>query len=461
MSEVILPRPPRPTSPPSPTPTSPCSPTPPALGQEDPRQAALLRPVGRPRRRPGEVPGAEGRPARRPQAPARTPTALTVKDAGQRLPERQAGPGGRRRAVAADVGRLQASVRPAGRPLRQGAGWSPTWPRRLRRAAEQDGEEVGAAPAGQRLIQYIRCRVQARLRRRPDRPARPLRPGFKRPSQEDAAPAPGRAGAEAVHGRGNPPPARRRRRAAEGDDPAGHQLRLRQRRLRQPAAGRPRPGRAAGSTSRGRRPASPAAARSGRRPSRRSGKRWRSGRSRRTRTTPGWCSSRSTGGRWAQGHDATTRVSQEMRQAARRSWASTAGRGSGFYTLRHTFRTVADEAKDQPAADFIMGHEVAHMSSVYRESISDERLRAVSDHVRGWLFAAAAAQPPAQLPQTQNRRNKFRRLPRGGRVAQASSRSGGVASINSIGRAGVNRPLPGRCSSYPLRRPAGSSPARG
>ena len=63
-------------------------------------------------------------------------------------------------------------------------------------------------------------------------------------------------------------------------------------------------------------------------------------------------------------------------------------KGLGFYTLRHTFRTVADAAKDQPAADYIMGHEVAHMSSVYRETISDERLKAVSDHVRKWLFSA-------------------------------------------------------------------------
>src|SRR5262245_10601408 len=57
-----------------------------------------------------------------------------------------------------------------------------------------------------------------------------------------------------------------------------------------------------------------------------------------------------------------------------------------FYTLRHTFRTVADAAKDQPAADYIMGHEVPHVSSIHRETISDERLKAVSDHVRGWLF---------------------------------------------------------------------------
>jgi hypothetical protein len=47
---------------------------------------------------------------------------------------------------------------------------------------------------------------------------------------------------------------------------------------------------------------------------------------------------------------------------------------------------VADEAKDQPAVNYIMGHEVPHMSSVYRERISDERLRAVTDHVRMWLY---------------------------------------------------------------------------
>jgi integrase len=58
-----------------------------------------------------------------------------------------------------------------------------------------------------------------------------------------------------------------------------------------------------------------------------------------------------------------------------------------FYTLRHTFRTVADETKDSVACDAIMGHETPHMSSVYRETISDARLRAVSDHVRAWLFA--------------------------------------------------------------------------
>jgi integrase len=58
-----------------------------------------------------------------------------------------------------------------------------------------------------------------------------------------------------------------------------------------------------------------------------------------------------------------------------------------FYSLRHTFRTVGDATKDQVGVDFIMGHEVPNMSSVYRETVADERLKAVTEHVRQWLFA--------------------------------------------------------------------------
>jgi integrase len=61
--------------------------------------------------------------------------------------------------------------------------------------------------------------------------------------------------------------------------------------------------------------------------------------------------------------------------------------GLGFYTLRSTFRTVADETKDQAACDHIMGQELPHMSTNYRQGISDERLKAVADQVRHWLFA--------------------------------------------------------------------------
>jgi len=72
-----------------------------------------------------------------------------------------------------------------------------------------------------------------------------------------------------------------------------------------------------------------------------------------------------------------------------RALSMNGGRKLGFYSLRHTFRTIADEAKDQPAVDYIMGHEIPHMSSVYREMIIDDRLKAVTDYVHNWLFGAA------------------------------------------------------------------------
>ncbi len=90
---------------------------------------------------------------------------------------------------------------------------------------------------------------------------------------------------------------------------------------------------------------------------------------------------------WAK-ETSTNPVSQEMGKLLRRLGIN-GHQGLGFYTPRHTFRTVADEVRDQPAADYIMGHEVPHMASAYRERISDERLKAVTDHVRRWLFPPA------------------------------------------------------------------------
>jgi integrase len=57
-----------------------------------------------------------------------------------------------------------------------------------------------------------------------------------------------------------------------------------------------------------------------------------------------------------------------------------------FYALRHTFQTVADEARDFVAVRAIMGHAgTGDIADHYRERISDARLIAVSEHVRKWL----------------------------------------------------------------------------
>jgi integrase len=64
--------------------------------------------------------------------------------------------------------------------------------------------------------------------------------------------------------------------------------------------------------------------------------------------------------------------------------------GLSFYALRHTFQTIGDEARDPVAVQAVMGHApyANDMATVYRERISDDRLRAVVDHVRTWLFGA-------------------------------------------------------------------------
>lgn len=63
-------------------------------------------------------------------------------------------------------------------------------------------------------------------------------------------------------------------------------------------------------------------------------------------------------------------------------------RGMSFYSLRHVFRTVADGCRDQVAINLVMGHADGHMAATYRDRIEDDRLEAVANHVRAWLFGS-------------------------------------------------------------------------
>jgi integrase len=80
----------------------------------------------------------------------------------------------------------------------------------------------------------------------------------------------------------------------------------------------------------------------------------------------------------------------------------------GFYALRHVFRTVADVARDPVAIDLIMGHADPSMGGHYRERVDDSRLRAVTDHVRQWLFGESpddgADHPESKTPETRGSR---------------------------------------------------------
>ncbi len=89
------------------------------------------------------------------------------------------------------------------------------------------------------------------------------------------------------------------------------------------------------------------------------------------------------GGPWASG-GAASAVTHEISKLLRRIGVSRPG--LGFYALRHTFRTVADGAKDANAIRLIKGHTDDRIDDNYTHAIEDARLLAVTDRVRSWLY---------------------------------------------------------------------------
>ena len=71
--------------------------------------------------------------------------------------------------------------------------------------------------------------------------------------------------------------------------------------------------------------------------------------------------------------------------------------GRGFYTLRHTFRTVADNAGDNPAARLVMGHTDGSIDDTYRGSLWSDRLEKLSDYVRAWFRGGRPADAKRQV----------------------------------------------------------------
>ncbi len=85
-----------------------------------------------------------------------------------------------------------------------------------------------------------------------------------------------------------------------------------------------------------------------------------------------------------QRHDAVTKAFSKL--------ADSLDLGIRFYDLRRQFQTIGEETGDVVATKYVMGHSPAtsDMSAGYRESVSDERINRVCEHVRDWYLGGNA-----------------------------------------------------------------------
>jgi integrase len=96
---------------------------------------------------------------------------------------------------------------------------------------------------------------------------------------------------------------------------------------------------------------------------------------------------RPDGRAWAGPVDPTNHITKHFNGALKRSEVSRPG--LSFYSLFHTFETIAGDSKDQVAVDAIMGHVDNSMAAIYRHGIDDQRLVDVVNYVRRWLYPNA------------------------------------------------------------------------
>jgi len=82
----------------------------------------------------------------------------------------------------------------------------------------------------------------------------------------------------------------------------------------------------------------------------------------------------------------TDAIAQEFRKVLKKLKIIRAG--VGFGSLRHTFRTVADECRDTNAICRVMGHVLRGLDDSYVTEIGVDRIRVVTDHVRQWYLTA-------------------------------------------------------------------------
>jgi integrase len=61
--------------------------------------------------------------------------------------------------------------------------------------------------------------------------------------------------------------------------------------------------------------------------------------------------------------------------------------GTGFYSLRHTCRTIAEGSADETAKRWIIGHKRSRIEDGYIHAAPRDRIKAVCEFVRNWLLA--------------------------------------------------------------------------